>query len=41
MSLENSLASLKNVHYIGHIVCIVLYVLFSLVPAPKPAKKTE
>lgn len=41
MSLEYSLASLQNVYYSGHIVCIAMYIVFSLVPAPKPAKKTE
>ncbi|KAF1334340.1 Lysophospholipid acyltransferase, partial [Globisporangium splendens] len=43
MSWENSLKTLQNTHYAGHIVCAVLYVVFSLVPVPKSAaakKKT-
>jgi hypothetical protein len=39
MSLENSLASLKNTYFAGHITCAVLYVVFSLVPAPRAPKK--
>ncbi|DAZ98042.1 TPA: hypothetical protein N0F65_004532 [Lagenidium giganteum] len=41
MSWEYSLATLKNTHFLGHIVCAVLYVVFSLVPVPKSAKKKE
>lgn len=40
MSWEYSVASLRNVYFSGHIVCIALYVLFSLVPTPKPSNKT-
>jgi hypothetical protein len=41
MSLENSLASLKNTYFAGHIVAVVLYIVFSMIPAPKPKKKAE
>lgn len=39
MSWEHSLLTLQNTHYAGHIVCAVLYVVFSLVPVPKAAKQ--
>ncbi|KAG1704359.1 hypothetical protein DVH05_006367 [Phytophthora capsici] len=41
MSWENSLASLKNTYFVGHIAAVVLYIVFSCIPAPKPKKKTE
>ncbi|KAH7484303.1 hypothetical protein KRP22_005476 [Phytophthora ramorum] len=41
MSWENSLASLKNTYFAGHIGAVVLYIVFSAIPAPKPKKKTE
>ncbi|KAF4318248.1 hypothetical protein BBO99_00004369 [Phytophthora kernoviae] len=41
MSWEYSLASLKNTYFAGHIAGVVLYILFSAIPMPKPKKKTE
>lgn len=41
MSWEHSVAALRNVHFLGHIVCVALYVVFSLVPAPKPVSKVQ
>uniref|UniRef100_A0AAV1TL02 Lysophospholipid acyltransferase n=1 Tax=Peronospora matthiolae TaxID=2874970 RepID=A0AAV1TL02_9STRA len=39
MSWEHSLASLKNTYFVGHVAAVVLYILFSIVPAPKPKTK--
>ncbi|RLN73948.1 hypothetical protein BBJ28_00018061, partial [Nothophytophthora sp. Chile5] len=41
MSWEHSLATLQNTHFAGHIACVLLYVVFSAIPAPKPKKKAE
>ncbi|TDH67510.1 hypothetical protein CCR75_002307 [Bremia lactucae] len=41
MSWENSLASLKNVYFVGHIAAVVLYLVFSCIPVPKLKKKSE
>ncbi|KAI9913169.1 hypothetical protein PsorP6_005624 [Peronosclerospora sorghi] len=41
MSWEHSLATLKNTYFFGHIAAIVLYMLFSAIPAPRPTKKAE
>ncbi|CEG41053.1 lysophospholipid acyltransferase [Plasmopara halstedii] len=41
MSWENSIASLKNVHFAGHIAAVVLYIVFSCIPVPKLQKKIE
>ncbi|RLN74477.1 hypothetical protein BBJ28_00007302 [Nothophytophthora sp. Chile5] len=41
MSWEHSLATLKNTHFAGHIACVLLYVVFSAIPVPKPKKKAE
>lgn len=41
MSWEHSLASLKNTYFAGHIASVVLYILFSMVPVPKPKAKAE
>ncbi|KAH9101924.1 hypothetical protein AeMF1_021370 [Aphanomyces euteiches] len=35
LSWENSIAALTNVKFVGHIILVVLYVVFSLVPARK------
>lgn len=39
MSWEHSLATLQNTYFAGHIICVALYVVFTLVPMPKSAKK--
>ncbi|CAH0516904.1 unnamed protein product [Peronospora belbahrii] len=41
MSWENSLTSLKNTYFVGHIAAVVLYVVLSVIPTPKPKKKIE
>ncbi|TMW63010.1 hypothetical protein Poli38472_005628 [Pythium oligandrum] len=41
MSLEYSIATLKNTHFAGHITCAVLYIVFTLVPAPRAPKKKD
>ncbi|CAH0488773.1 unnamed protein product [Peronospora farinosa] len=41
MSWENSLVSLKNTYFVGHVAAIVLYVVFSALPTPKPKTKTN
>lgn len=42
MSWDHSLRALQNTHFAGHIVCAVLYVVFSLVPMRKaPTKKVD
>ncbi|GLD95209.1 hypothetical protein PINS_up003851 [Pythium insidiosum] len=41
MSWEHSLATLRNTHYAGHIISIVLYIVFSLVPVPRAPKKKD
>lgn len=41
MSFEYSLATLQNTYFAGHIVCVVLYIVFSLVPVPRAPKKKD